>query len=219
MVTQKNIVKVLDTLLKQKHLFKHTALTEVSTHYNTPFHVLISCILSLRTKDQVTGPASLRLFQLADTPQNILKLHLHHIEKAIYPVGFYKTKAKTIKRICTTILEKHNGKVPDTLEELLTLKGVGRKTANIVMVYGHGKEGMPVDTHCHRWPNRMGWIKTKTPEQTEMQLRALIPKKYWKIFNDLIVQFGQHVCTPISPHCSSCPIQKYCLQIGVIRNR
>jgi endonuclease-3 len=138
----------------------------------------------------------------------------------IYPVGFYKTKAKRIKEVSKTIIVKFNGKVPDSFNELLELKGVGRKTANIVMVYGHKQKGfLPIDTHCHRIPNRLGWIKTKNPEHTEKELKIILPIEYWDDFNHLFVKFGQTICVPISPFCSRCPIKKYCKKISVLRNR
>ena len=195
----------------------------VSTPYQierNPFTTLISCILSLRTKDEVTAKASVRLLKEHDTPEKILKLSTNEIEKLIYPVGFYKTKAKRIKEICSTLIENYNSKVPNDFDELLKLKGVGRKTANIVMVFGYGsKDHIPVDTHCNRIPNRLGWVKTKTPEETEQALLKLLPKKYWQDFNDLFVQFGQNICVPISPFCSRCPIRRYCKQVGVGKMR
>jgi endonuclease-3 len=187
---------------------------------DTPFVTLISCLLSLRTKDEVTEQASQRLLTKYHTPQEIVQLTEQQIETMIYPVGFYKTKARRIKDISKTLLEKYNGKVPDDFNELLALKGVGRKTANIVMVYGHKKHGyLPIDTHCHRIPNRLGWIKTKTPEETEQALRKALPLKYWDDFNDMFVRFGQTICVPVSPFCSRCPLQKYCKKIGVLTSR
>jgi endonuclease-3 len=187
---------------------------------HTPFTVLISCILSLRTKDEVTEKASIKLLKKHNTPEKILRLPEKEIQKLIYPVGFYKTKAKRIKEISKTLIEKHNGKVPEDFNELLKLKGVGRKTANIVMTYGHKKQGyLPIDTHCHRIPNRLGWIETKTPAETEKQLKKILPKKYWNEFNHLFVKFGQTICIPVSPFCSKCPIEKYCKKIGVKKNR
>ena len=186
----------------------------------TPFTTLISCILSLRTKDEVTEKASVRLLKKYDTPQKLTKLSTKKIESLIYPVGFYITKAKRIKEISKTLLDEYDGKVPDDFDELLKLKGVGRKTANIVMVYGYKREGfLPIDTHCHRIPNRLGWIKTKTPEQTEMALRKFLPRKYWSDFNHLFVTFGQTICVPISPFCSKCPINKYCKRVSVTKSR
>jgi endonuclease-3 len=186
----------------------------------TPFTSLISCILSLRTKDEVTEQASIRLLRDYGTPEKIIKLPEKKIQSLIYPVGFYKTKSKRIKEISKTIIEKYSGKVPNDFDELIKLKGVGRKTANIVMVYGHKRHGyLPIDTHCHRIPNRLGWIKTKNPEETEIELKKILPKKYWDDFNDIFVQFGQTICLPISPYCSKCPIEKYCKRISVNKNR
>lgn len=187
---------------------------------HTPFTTLISCILSLRTKDEVTEQASIRLLEKYDNPQKIVKLSINKIQELIYPVGFYKVKAKRIWDISKTIIEEYNGQVPLDFNELLKLKGVGRKTANIVMVYGHKKNGfIPIDTHCHKIPNRIGWIKTKTPEQTEMELKKILPKQYWDDFNHLFVKFGQTICVPISPFCSKCPINKYCKKVSVKRSR
>ena len=187
---------------------------------HTPFTVLISCILSLRTKDEVTEKASVRLLKKHNTPEKILKLSEKEIQELIYPVGFYKTKAKRIRELSKTLIEKYNSKVPEDFNELLKLKGVGRKTANIVMTYGHKKQGhLAIDTHCHRIPNRLGWIKTKTPEETEKTLKKILPKKYWMEFNHLFVKFGQTICLPVSPLCSKCPIEKHCKKIEVNKNR
>ena len=187
---------------------------------DTPFVTLISCLLSLRTKDEVTEQASRHLLIKYNTPEKLVQLSEQQIASLIYPVGFYKTKAKRIKEISQTLLDKYQGKVPDKFEELLTLKGVGRKTANIVMVYGHKKHGyLPIDTHCHRIPNRFGWIKTKTPEDTEHALKKILPSEYWDDFNDLFVTFGQTICVPISPFCSRCPIQQYCKKVNVKSSR
>jgi len=178
---------------------------------NNPFTTLISCILSLRTKDEVTEQASIRLLKKHNTPEKILKLSEKQIESLIYPVGFYKTKAKRIKNIAKTLTEKYSSKVPTEFNELMKLKGVGRKTANIVMVYGHKKHGyIPIDVHCHRIPNRLGWVKTKTPEETEEELKKSLPERYWDDFNNLFVTFGQKICLPVSPLCSKCPIEIYC---------
>lgn len=187
---------------------------------DTPFVTLISCLLSLRTKDEVTEQASRHLLIKYNSPEQLVQLSEQQIASLIYPVGFYKTKAKRIKEISLTLLDKYQGKVPDKFEELLTLKGVGRKTANIVMVYGHKKHGyLPIDTHCHRIPNRLGWIKTKTPEDTEHALKKILPSEYWDDFNDLFVTFGQTICVPISPFCSRCPIQQYCKKVNVKSSR
>jgi endonuclease-3 len=183
--------------------------------YQSPFRVLISCILSLRTQDATTAKASHRLFALADSPETMLKLTAKKMEKLIYPVGFYRTKAKNILEICQTLIDRHAGQVPDSIDELLKFRGVGRKTANLVVTLGYRKAGICVDTHVHRISNRWGYVKTATPEKTEFALRDKLPKKYWIEFNDLLVSFGQHLCRPISPVCSQCPIAQYCNRVGV----
>ena len=193
--------------------------TLMAQTYESPFRVLISCILSLRTQDSTTAQASHRLFAAADTPQAMLRLSARRIETLIYPVGFYKTKAKNILGICRALVDHYAGKVPDEIDELLKLKGVGRKTANLVVTLGYKKPGICVDTHVHRISNRWGYIKTKTPEKSEFALRGKLPKQYWIEYNDLLVSFGQHLCRPISPVCSSCPVKQYCRQIGVTLRR
>jgi endonuclease-3 len=212
------IIKLIDIKLKNK---RNPILSNKWKKINrTPFTTLISCILSLRTKDEVTEKASLKLLNIYDTPQKLIKLSEEKIQELIYPVGFYKTKSKRIKEISKTLIEKYDGSVPEKFDELMKLKGVGRKTANIVMVYGFNKENyIPIDTHCHRIPNRIGWIKTRTPEETEKELINIMPKKYWNDFNKLFVKFGQLICLPISPLCSECPIEKYCKKINVKNHR
>lgn len=211
-----HIVKILEHEVQK---FKTPAIGEIQEKFKDPFKVLVSCILSLRTKDEVTREASKRLFEKVNTPKDILKLTEKQIEKIIYPVGFYRRKAKVLKQIAKILLDKFNGKVPDSLEELLLLPGVGRKTANLVLTVGYNKYGICVDTHVHRIVNRLGYVKTNTPEQTEKELRKKLPKKYWIRFNDLLVTWGQNVCTPVSPKCSICLIERYCDKIGVKRNR
>jgi endonuclease-3 len=184
-----------------------------------PFRILISCLLSLRTKDKTTGEASARLFALAHTPAGLLKLSLKKIERAIYPVGFYRMKAKSIHAICRRLLDVYGGRVPDSIDELVTLSGVGRKTANLVVTVGYKKPGICVDIHVHRITNRWGYVKTKTPEETEEALRKKLPKPYWITFNDLLVPYGQHVCLPVSPFCSRCKLIEYCDRVGVTRSR
>ena len=184
-----------------------------------PFRILISCLLSLRTKDKTTGEASARLFALAHTPETLLKVPLKRIEKAIYPVGFYRTKAKAIHQICRRLIEQYGGTVPDSIEELVTLPGVGRKTANLVVTVGYGKPGICVDIHVHRISNRWGYVKTATPEQTEQALRSKLPKRYWITFNDLLVPYGQNLCQPVSPFCSRCKVIQYCDRVGVMKSR
>ena len=199
--------------------WRSPAVTIVSQREGDPFKVLISCILSLRTQDRTTAAASERLFALAGTPARIVELTVEPIEQAIYPVGFYRVKARQIREICTTLLEGYRGTVPDDLEELLKLKGVGRKTANLVVTLGFGKPGICVDTHVHRICNRWGYVATKTPGETEFTLRAKLPGEYWLIINDLLVTFGQNQCHPVSPRCSTCPVRQLCPRIGVEKSR
>jgi endonuclease-3 len=209
---KKDIHAAIRTLKKEVQQWKVPA---VGHYTQTPFTVLISCILSLRTQDKTTHEASDRLFRLAKTPRKMVKLSTAAIQKAIYPVGFYKTKAENIKKICEILLSKSNGKVPDDLDALLELPGVGRKTANLVVTLGYGKPGICVDTHVHRITNRWGYVQTKTPEQTEMALRKKLPPEYWIIINDLLVSYGQNLCKPISPLCSTCRIRSCCDREGV----
>ena len=219
---QNNINKVMSIL--QKHYLNHSQPLVSRDKWDhipkTPYTVLISCLLSLRTKDKVTEEASIRLLKEHNTPQKMIDISEQTIQQLIYPVGFYKVKSKRIKEISKTLIETYNGKVPDSMNDLLSIKGIGRKTANIVMVYGHNNMNyLPIDTHCHRIPNRLGWISTKTPEETETKLKKILPKKYWKVFNHLFVTFGQTICTPISPFCSKCPVESYCQKKNVKKHR
>jgi len=195
------------------------AVTIVSQREGDPFKVLVSCLLSLRTQDRTTGPAAERLFTLAATPEKMVTLPVETIEQAIYPVGFYRNKAAQIREICRILQERYGGKVPDDLDELLLFKGVGRKTANLVVTLGFGKPGICVDTHVHRISNRWGYVRTRTPEETEFALRATLPSEYWLEINDLLVTFGQNLCGPLSPRCSSCPLAQLCGRVGVKRSR
>lgn len=192
----------------------------VVAHYaETPFTVLISCLLSLRTQDKTTDAASARIFRLAKTPAAMGKLPVRVIQKAIYPVCFYRVKARNIKAICAQLLRDYNEQVPDTIDELLKLPGVGRKTANLVVTEGFKKPGICVDTHVHRITNRWGYIRTKTPDETEMALRLKLPKRYWISLNELLVTYGQNLCKPISPHCKDCRLFSDCGRIGVTHSR
>jgi endonuclease-3 len=214
-----DIDRIVRTLTRTTRRWNPTAVGAVAQDSRDPFQILISCLISLRTKDEVTAEASARLFRLARTPRTMLNLPWPRIARAIYPAGFYRTKARTIKALCRTLLQEHGGRVPDDLETLLTLKGVGRKTANLVVTVGYGKPGICVDTHVHRISNRLGIVKTKTPEQTEVGLRQVLPRRYWIPYNDLLVTFGQNVCKPISPLCSACPANTLCPRIGVGKHR
>jgi endonuclease-3 len=192
----------------------------VIAHYaDTPYTILISCLLSLRTQDKTTDAASGRLFKLANTPRAMRRLSLGTIRKAIYPVGFYKTKAARLGEISDLLIRKHGGRVPDTIEELLELPGVGRKTANLVVTEAYRKPGICVDTHVHRITNRWGYVRTKTPEETEMALRKKLPRRYWRIINELLVTFGQNLCKPVSPLCSLCGLRRWCPHRGVVHSR
>lgn len=193
--------------------------TRIARRRRDPFKILASTVLSLRTKDEVTMGASTRLFKFASTPAELAKVPVRRIEKAIYPVGFYKTKARALKAIAKRLEGEYGGVVPDTVDELLKFKGVGRKTANLVVTLGYGKPGICVDTHVHRISNRWGLVETKTPDQTEFALRDTLPKKYWIVYNELLVSFGQQTCTPLSPWCSKCPLERDCPKIGVDKTR
>lgn len=214
-----DIRAVFERLRKASRSWTTPYVTELAERSRDPFRVLISTILSLRTKDTTTAVASPRLFALASTPETMLRLTPDQIEKVIYPVGFYHTKARTILQVCRILLEEYDGRVPDEIDELLKLPGVGRKTANLVVTLGFGKPGICVDTHVHRITNRWGYVKTKNPEETEFALRGKLPRRYWIEINDLLVAFGQNICHPTSPKCSQCPIRSYCARVGVIRSR
>jgi len=216
--TNFNIAEVIKKLKKVTKEFRAPSLMLIKKH-NDPFMVLISCIISLRTRDDVTENASARIFALAKTSAELVRITNTKIEKAIYPAAFYRNKAKSIKEICHLLEKKYGGVVPDKLEELLKLKGVGRKTANLTLIVGHNKPGICVDIHVHRISNRWGYLKTETPDETEMVLRKILPRRFWKSYNELLVSFGQNLCKPISPYCTSCPLETKCLKIGVKRHR
>ena len=184
-----------------------------------PFRILIGCILSLRTKDEVTYPATERLFAKAKDPAGMVRLTRATIAKTIYPAGFYRTKAGQIRALCAILLSRYGGRVPDTIEELLLLPGVGRKTANLTVTLGFGKAGICVDTHVHRIVNRLGWVATKAPDDTEAALRLRLAKRWWIPINETLVRHGQQVCKPVSPLCSACPVERSCPKIGVDRRR
>jgi endonuclease-3 len=214
-----SIGRVIARLRRAAPRWRPTALAVVAERSRDPFRVLVACLLSLRTKDETTGPAAARLFSLADTPAAMLGLRPKQIERAIFPVGFYRTKAHVILGVSRDLIERFDGRVPASIDALLTLKGVGRKTANLVVTQGFNKPGICVDTHVHRISNRWGYVKTPTPDKTELALRATLPRRYWIGYNDLLVSFGQNVCLPVSPRCSQCPVGDWCPRVGVTRAR
>ena len=190
-----------------------TEFVQFMENIHDPFIVLIACILSLRTNDRTTYPATMRMLKLAKTPKEFSKLNPDVLAEAIKPVGFYKTKAVQIIELSKIIYEKLNGKTPDTIEELVKFNGVGRKTANLTLAKGHNLPGICVDVHVHRISNRIGWVITKEPDETEMELRKILPDKYWLDINTLLVTLGQNLCRPTKPKCSECPVNKFCKKI------
>jgi endonuclease-3 len=215
----KDIHAVMRLLEKELEQFGLPPVSAMAEEKADPFKILISTIISARTKDEVTGPATERLFALADSPEKMSRLSEERIEKTIFPAGFYHTKARAIRKASKELVERYGSRVPDTIDELLTLPGVGRKTANLVVTLAHNKAGICVDTHVHRITNRWGYVKTKTPHETEQALRAMLPKKHWIAINTILVMHGQNICKPVSPFCSRCPVSKYCARIGLTRSR
>ena len=196
------------------------SVTTVAQQYRRdPWAVLVSTILSLRTKDEVTIVASKRLLEKAGSPEELKLLKAEKIENLIYPVGFYRNKAASLKKIASILLEQYNGKVPASMDALLDLPGVGRKTANLVLTEAFDLDGLCVDIHVHRISNRCGWLSSKTPEDTEMTLREILPRNYWKRINYLLVLYGQKLCRPVSPFCSQCVIKKHCSHNGIVKSR
>jgi endonuclease-3 len=214
-----SIGRVIARLQREAPRWRPTAIGQVAERSRDPFRVLIACLLSLRTKDETTGPASERLFALADSPEKMLRLTSMQIEHAIFPVGFYRTKARVVLGVSRDLIERFDGEVPASIDALLTLKGVGRKTANLVVTQGFNKPGICVDTHVHRISNRLGYVRTGNPEKTEAALRAKLPRRYWIGYNDLLVSFGQNICLPVSPRCSECPVRRLCPRVGVKHSR
>jgi endonuclease III len=215
----RGVSRALSILRREAPSWNAPIVSFIATHTRDPFKTLISCILSLRTKDQTTAIASERLFARADTAEKMLSLSARTLERLIYPVGFYRTKARVIRGICRDLIDKFEGRVPDEIDLLMTLKGVGRKTANLVVTEAYAKPGICVDTHVHRISNRWGLVKTKTPDRTEIALREVLPPRHWLEYNGILVAFGQTICHPTSPWCSRCKIADLCPRIGVIRSR
>jgi len=195
------------------------SVSAIARRNHDPFRVLVSTMISLRTKDEVTSRASEALLSIAPNPAALAALSVGRIARSIYPAGFYRTKARHLRTVACLLLDRHAGSVPREMEALLSLPGVGRKTANLVRNLGFGLPGICVDTHVHRISNRMGWVRTRKPEDTEAALRAILPRRYWIGINELLVRYGQAVCTPLSPRCSTCPVSRWCARVGVERTR
>ncbi len=210
------VLSVLENSYKKSDAPSVTLIAETK---KDPFFVLVSTIISLRTKDEVTIEVSRRLYNYVGSMEDILKISVTRLSEILYPAGFYNTKASNLIRIAEIVRDKYNGKIPDSMEDLLELPGVGRKTANLVLILGYNKEGLCVDTHVHRITNRFGWVQTKTPDETEFKLRERLPLVYWRIINDYLVSYGQTICRPVSPHCSVCGLNPVCPKIGVTKSR
>ena len=210
---------IIDTLREYVEGSPLPSVSEVAERRQDPFSILVSTMISLRTKDQVTSAASERLLRRAPAPRDLARMEETEIAGLIYPAGFYNTKAKNLKRMAEQLVSRHAGRVPESMELLLELPGVGRKTANLVRNLGYGLDGICVDTHVHRISNRLGWVHTRTPEQTEVALESILPREHWIPINELLVRFGQMLCTPLSPFCSRCPVRGHCPRIGVERSR
>ena len=210
-----NIDKIVESFRKDNSTNRvvQTEIVKFMEGVNDPYLVLICCILSLRTNDKTTYPCSMRMLELGKTPKEIAALDIETLSKAIYPVGFYENKAKQIIQLSKELVEKYDSQVPDEIEELIKFKGVGRKTANLVLTKGFNKPAICVDVHVHRISNRLGYVKTKNPEETEFALRDKLPKKHWIDFNTLLVTHGQNICKPTKPKCSECSIEKYCMKV------
>lgn len=210
MIDMEKAVEIINLLNKEYKNWNAPAIELMAQNGSDPFKILVSTVLSLRTKDEVTLKASERLFSVVSNPEELAKLPEEEIQKLIYPVGFYRNKAKVLKEMSKTIIEKFNGKVPDNIDELLSIKGVGRKTANLVLSAGYGKPAICVDTHVHRISNRLGLVKTTHPEETEFELMKIFPQYLWSDINKIFVAFGQTICKPVKPRCKECPISNYC---------
>ena len=218
-VREKNsISKVMDSLIEYYGFNRKTTLNRMRKKPDA-FKILISCLLSLRARDENTEVVSKKLFAVADSPEKIVKLSNSSLEKIVYSSGHYRKKARVLKHVSEVLISDFNSEVPSSREELLSIKGIGPKTANIVLAFAFGEEVLPIDTHCHRIPNRLGWIETKKPEDSEKELEKVLPRKYWKEFNKIFVLFGKSICQPISPFCSKCPVSNYCSRVGVVRSR
>lgn len=210
-----DIEKVYEILKEEFYKYRMPVVDLIESQTNDPFKVLVTTIMSARTRDETTSSAARRLFKHVNSIDDFQKFTTEQIQNLIYPVGFYREKAINLKKLPDVLKEKFNGVIPSTVEELVTLPGVGRKTANLVVAVAFNKPAVCVDIHVHRIFNRLGYLKTKTPFETEMQLRKWLPVKYWTTFNSFFVSFGQHTCLPVKPHCDNCPIFSYCSRVGV----
>lgn len=215
----KNIPVIMSILEKHFNYTERTTLNRMRKEKQDPFKILISCLLSLRSRDETTEKISNELFKIADTPKRISAIPLKKLEAIIYSTGHYHKKALTLKHVSNELIKRFNSRVPETKEDLMSIKGIGPKTANIVLNFAFNQPYIPVDIHCHRIPNRLGWLITKTPEQTEQVLIKILPRQYWFEFNGIFVLFGRTICTPVSPRCSICPIKRYCPKNCVIKSR
>jgi len=211
--------KVLRVLEAESRGWNVPIVTLVANTGKDPYRVLVSCLLSLRTKDETTAGAVKRLFAVADDPGAMMGLSVRRIERLIYPVGFYRNKARRIRELSDDILNRCGGRIPSTVEGLLRFRGVGRKTANLVVAEGFGKPAVCVDIHVHRITNRLGFVKTRDPNETETVLRSRLPRRWWRKINAILVAFGQCHCRPVSPFCSTCRVRKVCEKNGVERSR
>ena len=217
MVSAVKISKTMD-ILRKKYPRSTTTLNTMRGN-STPFEILVSCLLSLRARDEVTDVISRDLFKVANTPEKIVALPMARLKKIIFRSGHFNKKAVALKEVSADLIKRFDSRVPRTYHELIGIKHVGPKTANIVLAFAFDELVLPIDIHCHRIPNRLGWIKTKTPEQTEVEVGKILPKRYWREFNSAFVQFGREICLPVSPKCSTCPVRDYCERVGVGRSR
>ncbi len=218
MKKSEKINKILKILKKKYPSHSKTTLNRMRTKPNA-FKILISCLLSLRARDENTEKVSRALFQVASTPKTIASMPTKKLEKIIFSSGHYHKKAQALKHVSKELIKRFKGKVPKTREELISIKHIGPKTANIVLAFAYGKSVIPVDVHVHVIANRLGWVKTKTAEKTEPELMEIIPQKYYADLNAILVQFGKEICITTSPKCSICPISKDCPKTDVKRSR
>jgi len=216
---KKDIPMVLEILEKEYEKWEAPVVTLIAQHTNDPFRVLVSALISTRTRDETTAQVCKRLFERVKDPFDLIEIPTEELEKLLYPVGFYRVKAKHLRELAQDLISRFGGKVPSSREELLTLKGVGRKVANLVLADGYGQPAICVDTHVHRITNRWGLIKTRNPLQTEKELMKKVPRDYWRVMNRILVAFGQRICTPQNPKCETCPISNYCKKVGLPKGK